>query len=186
MDQPADHIRSSTAYEAVRADALAQLAREAESGRVQLAPDLVLVFTDAQTAHAALEELIRAERVTDAEAISAESRAFEDLHGGERRVAALLYVDITDPVELADRLTELTGITGGVFLDIGGRRVPAVEENVDGDTGAFPLLFEPDAAQRAALLEGALLAVVVDHPACRVRVALTEAQARAATSGLRA
>lgn len=186
--EPLD-IRTGPAYEADRAALLSRLAETAEHLRVELGHDLVVVFATAESLRAALEELARAERVGDGDRdrLAAEAAAFADLAPGPARLAATLLVDITDPVALGDRLAELAGLADRVSLNVGGDRVPASPTGAAADgSGAVALLFEPDERQRGILLAGGELAVVVDHPACHLRVALSAEQVRAVTADLRA
>jgi hypothetical protein len=181
----ADTVRTGAAYEADRHPTRLRLAASAGDRRVELGGGLVLVFETVDVIRTALEELLRAERVSDPARIEAEAAAFGDLAGGPGALAAVLFVDVADPVALSDRLAELPGIAECVFLDIGGRRVTARADPGGDDAGAFHLLFDLDAGARAALLDGGSLTVAVDHPACRAGVPLSAEQVRAATADLR-
>jgi Protein of unknown function (DUF3501) len=178
-------VRTGAAYEGVREATRARLAAVADDRRVDLGGGLVLVFETVDTIRTALEETLRAERVDDAARVEAEAAAFGALVGGPQALTAVLYVDVADPVALGDRVAELHGIAEHVFLDVDGSRVPARADSADDSPGALPLVFALQAAHRAALLAGARLAVAVDHPACRVTVAMSTAQVQAATADLR-
>jgi hypothetical protein len=77
---------------------------------------------------------------------------------GRRELAATLYVDVADPVALAERLTELADVEQTVSIEVGGRRVVARSDPGDSGSGAFHLLFALDDQQRAAVQQLALLA----------------------------
>jgi hypothetical protein len=181
---PPDEIRTGAAYESARPAARTRLAEAADARRVPLGDDLVLVFETGETIRAALEELLRAERVVDPGRLRAEAGLFAQLRGGEHELAATLYVDVADAAALADRLAELAGVGGAVSMGLAGHRVPArVDHEPDG--AAVHLRFPLDAAQRAALLDGAAVDVEVDHPGCRARAALGTDAVRAISADLR-
>jgi Protein of unknown function (DUF3501) len=180
-----DQVRTGAAYENDREATRARLSASAEQRRIELPGDLVLVFLTGDSVRTALEELLRAGRVTDSERVNAESSAFGEFAGGHTRLAATLFLDVADPATLGDRLAELTDIAERVSLELGGNCVHARTDQGEDGSGAFHLLFELDTAQRGAVLDGVPLAVAVDHPACRATVALTADQVRAATADLR-
>jgi Protein of unknown function (DUF3501) len=178
-------VRTGARYEAERSAGRARLASTAGLRRLDLDDGLALVFETRETVRTALEELLRAERTADPAGISAEAAAFSELLGGESDLVATLYLDVADPVALAERLAELPGIAAAVSLGIGDDRVPATPEMADGVSGAFALRFPLEVAQRSALLDGAAMTVAVDHPRCRARVSLGVEQVRAIAVDLR-
>jgi hypothetical protein len=178
-------VSTGSEYEGVRATRRARLASTAGLRRVELGGDLVLVFQTRETVRTALEELLRSERIVDPERIAIESAAFAELLGDEDEVVATLYVDAADPVALADRLGELPGIAGTVSLSVEGSRVPARPEAADGTSGAFRLRFAMGSDQRTALLGGAAVSAIVDHPNFRGSAALSAEQVGAISADLR-
>jgi hypothetical protein len=173
---PVGEVRTGPAYEADRLADLARLSAAAGEHRVTLGADLVLVFETRQTVRTALEEQLRAERITDGERVAAETAAFAGLLGDEHELAATLYVDVADPVALADRLTELAGVEQAVFLEVGGHRAVGRSDPGDAGSGAFHLLFPVDADQRDALLAGLPASIRVEHSACRATATLSASQ----------
>jgi hypothetical protein len=181
---PLGEIRTGPAYEADRVAARARLASAAERRRIALGADLVLVFETRETVRTALEELLRAERVSDGDRIASEAAAFAELLGGDHELAATLYVDVADPVALADRLSELSGVEDAVYLEVGGRRVVARADRGDPGSGAFHLRFAPDGDQRTSLLDGTTVTIGVEHPACRAMATLSADQGVAISADL--
>lgn len=177
-------VRTGSTYEVERAAARARLASIAEHRRVDLGGGLVLVFETRETVRTALEELLRAERVGDEERIATESAAFAELIGGRHELVATLYLDVADPVELADRLTELPGIANAVSLGVAGDRVSAQADPADDPSGAFTLRFGLSIEQCGALLDGAAVAVNVNHPGCLGSASLSAEQIRAVSADL--
>jgi len=181
----AGEVRIGPAYESERIAVRAELASSAEQRRVALGADLVLVFESRETVRLALEESLRAERTSHHERIAAEADAFSVLTGGGHDLAATLYVDVADPVALAERLGELSGVEDTVYLEVAGRRVAGRPHPADSGSGAFHLLFALDDGQRAALLGGAAVAAGADHQGCRTSITLSADQGRAIGADLR-
>lgn len=180
MDRlPAGDVRVGSAYEADRLSDRARLSAAAEERRVALGADLVLVFETPETVRVALEELLRTERVDDSERVAGETAAFAALLGDEHHLPATLYVDVADPVALAERLTELAGVEQTVSLEVGGRRAIAVSDPGDSGSGAFHLTFALDDPQRAALRAGLPVSIRVDHRAVRATATLSAGHALA-------
>lgn len=178
-------VRTGAAYEAVRAASRARLAQAAAAHRVSLGGDLVLVFESRERVRASLEELLRAERVSDQQRIDAEAAAFAGVLPGDDELAATLYMDIADPAALADRLAELGDLGAAVSVDLGGDRVRGRSDGAESGGGGWHLLFAFDQAQRRMLLDGGPVAVVVDHPRLRATAVLDVDQVRAVTADLR-
>jgi hypothetical protein len=178
-------VGTGSRYEAERAVTRARLAAAAGHRRVDLGGDLVLVFETRETVRTALQELLRAERVADPERIATESTAFAELLGGDHDLVATLHLDVSDPVALADRLAELPGIADVVFLEVEGNRVAARTDLEDGVSGALHLRFALGSEQRAALLDGAVATVTVDHPKFRASATLSAEQVGAIAADLR-
>lgn len=178
-------VRTGAAYESDRESAREALAADAAARRVTIDGGLVLVFDSEATLRAALEEFLRAERVTDPERVAGEAAAFAELVAGPGELVATLYIDDADPAGLADRVAELHGLGGAVALQVGDTTVPAHEEGAETGAGALRLRFALDERQAAAVRDGRNLAVVVDHPRIQARTRLSEEQARAVATCLR-
>src|SRR4029077_13249418 len=117
---------------------------------------------------AVVEELLRAERIDDPERIAEELAVFNPLIPGDRELSATLFLEITDPAELASRLGELRGIEKSVYLEVDGERIAPVagpgRERDDRAGSVHYVRFLLNEAQRATALRGGSIAVVVDHP----------------------
>jgi hypothetical protein len=172
-------VRTGASYEPGRLADLARLSAVAGERRVALAPDLVLVFETVDTVRLALEETLRTERVDDEAQAAGETAVFAALLGEADEVVATLYVDVADPVALAERLTELDGVERAVSLEVGGRRSTARSDPGDSGAGAFHLAFALDQGQRDALQAGLPSSIRVEHPACRAVATLPGGLGRA-------
>jgi hypothetical protein len=181
-------VRPPAAYEPVRAEARRQVIELKRHRRVALGPLVSLVFENRETVRAVVEELLRAERIEDPDRIAEELDVFNRLIPADRELSATLFLEITDPAELSVRLGELRGIEASVHLEIDGERVPQAHEEgrsrEDRTSSVHYLRFRLDDFHRGALLEGAEVAVVADHPNLHARTVLTEEQRMALAGDL--
>ena len=178
MGLRAGEVRTGAAYESARAGERARLAETSEQRRIELGHDLVLVFETPQSVRAALEESLRAQRVTEPDRVAAETAAFAELLPQPGELVATLFVEIADPAALADRVAELGDVAAALSLEVGGRRVRARVDKPSLDGGATRVVF--DLAEAGVDLEpDAPVAVAIAHPALRARAAVTGEQLRA-------
>ena len=181
-------VRPPAVYEPVRAEARRQVIELKRHRRVALGPLVTLVFENRDTVRAVVEELLRAERIDDPDRIAEEVAVFNELIPGDRELSATMFLEITDPAELAERLGELRGIESAVHLDVDGERVDQVHEQGrsrdDRTSSVHYLRFRLTDEQRAAFLRGGEVAVVAEHPNLHVRTALSDDQRLALSADL--
>jgi hypothetical protein len=174
---PADGVRVGATYEEVRADARKGLAELKRPRRVSLGRDLLLVFENRHTVRAALEETLRAERVTEPERVAAEAEAFSGLAPNSDELLAVLYLAVSDPADRAAAAARLDGVERAVYLDVGGRRIAGgADETAPAEEtpAAFAVRFRLDQPARNAWLDGAKVRVGVEHPEISVTVDLDD------------
>jgi hypothetical protein len=172
-------IRVGAAYELERGDERHRIAELKQPRRIHLGDTLALVFENRDT--------IRTERIDDPERVAGELAAFNAVVPEPGALAALLFLEVADPADLAAAAARLEGVESTVFIEVEGRRVRGVPEAVSppGETAPAHLLrftLEPD--QRAAVLAGSSIATGTDHPHLAVTVLLDEEQRRAVAADL--
>jgi hypothetical protein len=184
----AGDVRPPAEYEPVRAEARRQVIELKRHRRVALGPLVSLVFENRETVRAVVEELLRAERIEDPQRIAEEVEVFNELIPGERELSATMFLEVTDPAELAQRLGELRGIENCVHLEVDGERVEQMHEEGrsrdDRTSSVHYLRFRLNDEQRSAFLEGAEVEVVADHASLTARATLTEQQRMALAADL--
>jgi hypothetical protein len=184
----ASEVRPPAVYEPVRAEARRQVIELKRHRRVALGPLVSLVFENRETVRAVVEELLRAERIDDPERIAEEVAVFNDLIPGDRELSATMFLEVTDPAELGQRLAELRGIEAAVHLDVDGERAAQVHDEGrsrdDRTSSVHYLRFRLSDEQRAAFLRGGEVAVVAEHPSLGVRTVLSEDQRMALAGDL--
>ncbi|TMB92373.1 MAG: DUF3501 family protein [Chloroflexi bacterium] len=175
-------IRVGDRYEEIRGEARRGVAELKRHRRVTLGDQLALVFENRETIRSALEELVRAEHVTDPDRLAGDVGAFNALIPPAGALGATLYLEIADPADLAVAASHLQGVEACVYLEVAGTTTKAQPEIVTAPDEAAPayyLSFPLSAEQRHAWLSGAEVVAGVDHAACSVRVSLDEQQRRA-------
>ena len=148
-----------------------------------LGEHVTLIFEDELTVRYQVQEMLRIERIFEADGIRGELEAYNPLIPDGGNWKATMMIEYPEPEERHRRLAELKGIEDRVWAEVEGaagenRRVYAIadedleRENDEKTSSVHFLRFELDAASRRALKEGAALAVGIEHPNYRARVAV--------------
>jgi hypothetical protein len=184
---PAEDVRVGATYEEVRSDARRGVAELKRTRRVSLGRDLVVVFENRDTVRAALEETLRAARITERPRVAIEAEAFSGLTSDPGELIAVLYLAVSDPADLAAAAAQLDGVERAVYLEVGGRRITGGADDTapaEETPAAFAVRFNLDQAARDAWLGGAKVRVGVEHPAISVTVDLDDDQRKAVAEDL--
>jgi hypothetical protein len=135
-----------------------------------LGAHLTLYFEDRLTMRYQVQEMLRAERIFESEAIEEELAAYNPLIPDGTNLKATMMLEYTDVEERRAALERLKGIEDCVYLEVGalGRVFAYADEDLersdDTKTSAVHFLrFELDAGMREALKRGAPLKLGVDH-----------------------
>jgi len=180
-------VRAGSAYEIARADERHRIAELKHFRRVRLAETLALVFESRDSIRSTLEEALRTERVDDPDRVAAEIAAFNAVVPEAGQLAAMLFVDVTDPADLSAAAAQLEGVEHTVFIEVGGIRARGIPEAVSppGENApAHYLRFSLDPGQRAAVLAGSSVAVGCEHSEVTAVVQLDDDQRQALASDL--
>ena len=135
-----------------------------------LGPHLTLYFEDRLTMRYQIQEMLRAERIFESEAIAEELAAYNPLIPDGTNLKATMMLEYPDVDQRRTALEQLKGIEDAVYLEVGslGRVFAYADEDLERSdetkTSAVHFLrFELDAAMRSALKSGAPLTLGVDH-----------------------
>jgi hypothetical protein len=180
-------VRAGADYEYVRGEERHRIGELQRVRRVRLGETVTLVFENRETIRSTLEEALRTERIDDPERVAAERAAFDAVVPPRGELAAMLFLEVADPADLAAAAAAIEGIEHTVFLEVAGARVRGVPEAVAPPGERAPahylrIALEPGV--RAAVLSGAAIAVGADHPNLTVLVQLDEEQRQAIVADL--
>jgi hypothetical protein len=150
--------------------------------QVPIGPNLTLYFEDRLTMRYQVQEMLRAERIFESEAIAEELEAYNPLIPDGTNLKATMMLEYPDVAERRAALTSLVGIEHRVYLRIGalGKLFAHADEDLsrsdDDKTSAVHFLrFELDAPMRAALKGGGGIKFGVEHDHYRHEVEGSEA-----------
>jgi hypothetical protein len=185
---PAGGARTAGRLAATDLMSLEQYARERPAFRArvlahkrdrQLAvgPHCTWCFEDRLTIQYQVQEMLRAERIFEADGIAQELDAYNPLVPDGTNWKVTLLIEYPDPAERRAALERLKGIEDRCWIQAAGHaRVFAIadedleRENEEKTSAVHFLRFELDARMRAALRAGAVLSVGIDHDQHRYSV----------------
>jgi hypothetical protein len=144
---------------------------------VHVGEHVTLLFEDELTVRYQVQEMLRIERIFEADGIRHELEAYNPLIPDGGNWKATMLIEYPEADERRRRLAQLKGIERKVWVQVQGQgRVLAIadedleRENEDKTSSVHFLRFELDAPMRRALKAGAPLAIGVDHDAYRASV----------------
>ena len=173
-----DDVVGLERYEAIRDDVRRRVIALKKARRVSVGPELTFVFENHDTVYFQIQEMLRAERITDLDAVRAELQVYNALLPAAGELSATLLIEITDPnADIPARLLDFLGIDECVALMIGEYRVAAEFEQgrsrEDKLSAVQYVRFGLPPAARAAFVDASVpVRLVVDHPHYRHETAI--------------
>jgi Protein of unknown function (DUF3501) len=176
-----EDLYSLEEYHKVRAGFRARVLAHKKNRQVAVGPNATLYFEDRLTMQYQVQEMLRIERIFEAEAIEEELSAYNPLIPDGRNLKATFMLEFPDIEERRAKLAELGGIEDHLFARVGdGARIPCIaDEDLERTEGAKTsavhfVRFEFDDAAVAALKSGAAaLGFLIDHPGYRHEAGLS-------------
>jgi hypothetical protein len=145
--------------------------------QVQIGPHARLVFEDRLTMQYQIQEMLRIERIFEAQAIEDELKAYNPLIPDGTNWKATFMVEYEDPAERRRALAKLIGIEGRIWIRVDDlEHVWAIaDEDLERETtektsSVHFLRFDLTPAMSAAVKAGASISVGIDHPAYNYQV----------------
>jgi hypothetical protein len=121
-----DEILDLTAYEKARPGIREQVLAVKAPRRVHLGDALTFLFENRDTVRYQVQEMVRAERMVDEQAIAHELETYNELLGRRGELGAALLIEIDDPAERAVKLHDWMGLPGSLYVrTAAGRKVKA-------------------------------------------------------------
>ncbi len=187
-----EEILALADYERVREMIRPLLIHEKERRRLHVGEHLTIIFENAQTAWYQVEEMIRAEKMTDRDAIQHEIDTYNELIPGSDEIAATLLIEYAEPRERDAALVRLVGLERHLWLKAGAKRIAARFDDrqmSDERISAVQFVrFSLEGVDAGGLLELAgkgELAVEADHPSLAARGEISGVLAAAIAEDLR-
>ncbi len=172
MSQPItrEDLMSLEVYAEKRSAFRQQVLEHKKHRQVALGPNATLYFEDRLTLLYQIQEMLRIEKVFEAEGINEELEAYNPLVPSGRNFKATFMIEYPDPEVRAAQLEKLVGIEDLVWVQVGDQdRIWAIadedlERSTESKTSAVHFLrFELSEASAQALKAGAELRVGVQH-----------------------
>jgi hypothetical protein len=173
-------IRGPQLYAAIRDDLRKRVIEIKRVRRVSVGPLVSLVFENRATMIAQIEEMCRAEQISEPDKIQDEIDIYNAILPDDGQLAATLFIEITDEAEIGRTLDRLVGLQDHVWLIVGGERMKAEFDpeqfRVDRLAAVQYLKFSlTPAAQKALTTAGTAVGLAIDHPSYRHEARLGEA-----------
>lgn len=175
-----DDILGPAKFEAVRDEMRrAQIARK-KIRRVSVGPQVSLVFENRETMRFQVEEMCRAESITDPAKIQEELDVYNAVLPERGGLAATLFIEVSSDAALRNTLESLVGLQEHVWVVIGPTRARAAFDDAQFTTdklAAVQYLQFPLGEEARALLAqpGTEVRVAIDHPSYAHEAKLSEA-----------
>ena len=174
-------LLSLEAYAAQRNDFRARVMAHKKNRTVHLGAHLTLAFEDRLTIQYQVQEMLRIERIFEAEGIEEELEAYNPLIPDGSNLKATLFVEYADVEQRKRELARLVGIEHRIELTVSGHAPVAAiaDEDMDRSTeektsAVHFLRFELDDAMIRDWEGGAAVSLASTHPAMREETAISE------------
>src|SRR5688572_24714340 len=155
--------------------------------RLAVGPNIMWLFEDRLTVQYQVQEMLRTERIFEAEGIAEELAAYNPLIPDGRNWKATLLIEFPDAEVRKVALEKLRGVEDRCFVQVAGcERLFAIadedleRENETKTSAVHFLRFELSEDMAVKLKNGAALSVGVDHPHYGHEIAPVAAPVRAA------
>jgi len=165
-----DDLYSLEKYAEIRPEFRAQVMAHKRDRRLPIGPHVTLHFEDRMIMQYQIQEMLRAERIYEAEGIQEELDTYNPLIPDGRNWKATMMVEFDDPAERKVQLSKLIGIERKTYVKVGDheRVYPIANEDLERETeektsSVHFLRFELSDAMAADLKNGAKLVAGVDH-----------------------
>jgi hypothetical protein len=182
----ASDLFSLERYARERLEFRARVMAHKKNRQVGVGPHMMWLFEDRLTVQYQVQEMLRTERIFEAEGIAEELAAYNPLIPDGRNWKVTLLIEFPDPEMRRVQLERLRGVEDRCWVQVGElpRLFAIADEDLEREnetkTSAVHFLrFELTEEMAAQLKSGASLALGVDHPAYQHQVGPLAAGVRA-------
>ena len=166
-----DNLHSLEEYDMIRSEFRKRVMVHKQNRRLPIGPNATLYFEDTMTIQYQIQEMLRIERIFEAEAIQEELDAYNPLIPDGSNWKATFMIEYGDETERRRQLAKMMGIEKTMWLRIGdsAKIVPIADEDLerteeDKTSSVHFLRFELSPDMITALHKGAPITAGIDHP----------------------
>jgi hypothetical protein len=166
-----ENLMSLEAYSRIRKEWKPKIIAHRRLRSVALGEHVTVQFEDEQTVRYQIQEMLRIEKIFDADGIQHEIEAYVPLVPDGGNWKATMLIEYPDEHERRRELARLIGVEDRLFVEVEGQaRVYAIadedldRENAEKTSAVHFVRFELPAASRAAVRAGASARLGCDHP----------------------
>jgi len=166
-----EDLYSLEKYAEVRADYRAKVMEHKKNRRLPIGPNANLYFEDALTMQYQVQEMLRIEKIFEADGIQEELDAYNPLIPDGSNWKATFMMEYPDPEERKVILSKLLGIEKQVWVQVAdfARVSPISNEDLERETeektsSVHFMRFELTPEMVAAVKDGAAVSMGIDHP----------------------
>jgi hypothetical protein len=174
-----DDILGFAAYEKVRDEFRREIIEKKKLRRVTVGRNISLVFENRDTVIFQIQEMLRAERITDLDKIREEIAVYNELIPNPGELSATLFIEIEDQTHLRDELLKFLGIDEALNFKVGEQRIPGRFEEgrskEDKISAVQYVRFSFNAESRQAFIAGVPAEIIIDHANYRASEVLSAA-----------
>lgn len=171
-----DDILGFAAYEKVREKFRDDIIDKKKKRRISLGDRVSVVFENRDTVTFQIQEMLRAEKITDLDKIREEIAVYNELIPDTDELSATLFLEIEDQSHLREELLKFLGIDESVFLKVGERSIQGRFEKghskEDKISAVQYVRFPFDPRARQAFRTGERAELIIDHPNYKARAVL--------------
>jgi len=176
-----EDLYSLEKYAAIRPDFRARVMEHKKHRRVTIGDHAALYFEDALTMQYQVQEMLRLERIFEADGIQDELEVYNPLIPDGSNWKATFMVEYEDEAERKQALARLIGIEKAVWVQVEGfgKVHPIANEDLERETedktaSVHFLRFELTPEMVAAVKQGAIVRAGIEHPGYHEEVELPQ------------
>ncbi len=165
-----DDLYSLEKYQEIRSDMRTEVMAHKKNRNLAIGPNVTMYFEDAKTIKYQIQEMLRAEKIFDAEGITEELDTYNPLIPDGTNWKGTMMLEYVDVDERIEALANLIGIDRKTWVQVEGfDKVFAIsnedlERETEEKTSAVHFMrFELEDAMVAAAKQGAAINVGIDH-----------------------
>ena len=171
-----EDIIGNAAYEKKREQSRQRIIEIKRRRRVSVGDQVTLVFENRDTVIFQIQEMMRAEKISDLDKIREEIDVYNELIPAPGELSATLFLEIEDQTHLREDLLKFLGIDESVYLKVGNHSIHARFEEghskEDKISAVQYVKFPFSEAIVQAFVKGEKTELVIDHPNYQARTVI--------------